>query len=322
MNPQWLAKYRPISDVFMEYGWFVAPFLIGAEFKVVEDTADYIFQHPPQNDQDRRDIETRIYRALAEPVFQPGYRARATWYGNQLNHLKDFNHLYESAIFSYYKREYPQAVLCLLSALEGVMLSFNGYRIASVTTKPSIPALIDAIATTTSRFPEASLNAAHDMYRDTLVRFLRDWIYKNTNQSDFSLSVLNRHYVLHGMDAGNFYRPQDLHRLILAFDLIIEFLSSQQGIFHTFLPDRGKDAFIDARREYYEMLAYGTPTIAQSWQAERQLLAQHTRYVVPNHDPNIAESLAKSVALVTELMEMARKARKDGSIRPPEPTDY
>jgi hypothetical protein len=33
MNPQWLAKYRPISDAFMAYGWFVAPFLIGAEFE-------------------------------------------------------------------------------------------------------------------------------------------------------------------------------------------------------------------------------------------------------------------------------------------------
>ena len=41
-----------------------------------------------------------------------------------------------------------------------------------------------------------------------------------TDQYDFSLSVLNRHYVLHGMDAGNFYRPQDVHRLILGRVLI------------------------------------------------------------------------------------------------------
>ena len=85
----------------------------------------------------------------------------------------------------------------------------------------------------------------HDMYRD--MRFLEDWIYKKTSHSDFSLSVLNRHYVLHGMDAGNFYRPQDVHRLILAFDLVIEFLSFQQGVFHTFLPNFSQDAFIDAR---------------------------------------------------------------------------
>src|SRR5208337_761048 len=65
-----------------------------------------------------------------------GYRARATWYGNQLNHMRDFNHLYEGAMFSYYKREYAQTVLSLLTALEGVMLSFYGYNIGSNAQKP------------------------------------------------------------------------------------------------------------------------------------------------------------------------------------------
>jgi hypothetical protein len=179
--------------------------------------------------------------------------------------MRDFNHLYEGAMFSYYKREYAQTVLSLLTAMEGVMLSSYGHNMGSGTQKPSIPDLITRIRDTAARFPSGNPMAiAHDMYRDTLVRFLQEWIYKNTIRSDFSLSVLNRHYVLHGMDAGNFYRPQDVHRLILAFDLVIEFLSSQQGIFYTFLPDFGKDAFIDARREYYADLSLGIPTVAQS----------------------------------------------------------
>ena len=270
MNPQWLAKYKPISDAFMAYGWFVAPFLIGAEFSVVEQTADYITKNPPQSDQDRKDIEDRIYRSLVEPAFNSVNRARATWYGNQLNHMRDFNHLYEGAMFSYYKREYAPTVLSLLTALEGVMLSFYGYNIGSNARKPNIPDLISRIKNAAARFPAGNPMAiAHDMYRDTLVRFLEEWIYKNTSQSDFSLSVLNRHYVLHGMDAGNFYRPQDVHRLILAFDLVIEFLSFQQGVFHTLLPDVGKDAFIDARRNYYGALSFGTPTAARSWAIER-----------------------------------------------------
>jgi hypothetical protein len=120
MNPHWFAKYKPISDAFMAYGWFVAPFLIGAEFSIVEDTADYIAKNSPKNEHDRRNIEERIYRALIQPVFSPVYRARATRYGNQLNHMRDFNHLYEGAMFSYYKREYAQTVLSLLTALEGV----------------------------------------------------------------------------------------------------------------------------------------------------------------------------------------------------------
>ena len=72
MNPQWLAKYKPISDAFMAYGWFVAPFLIGAEISVVEQTADYIAKNPPQSEQDRKDIEDRIYRSLVEPAFNSG----------------------------------------------------------------------------------------------------------------------------------------------------------------------------------------------------------------------------------------------------------
>jgi len=250
-----------------------------------------------------------------------GYRARATWYGNQLNHMRDFNHLYEGAMFSYYKREYAQTVLSLLTALEGVMLSFYGYNIGSNAQKPNIPDLISRIKNTAARFPAGNPMAiGHDMYRDTLVRFLEEWIYKKTSQSDFSLSVLNRHYVLHGMDAGNFYRPQDVHRLILAFDLVIEFLSFQQGVFHTFLPDVGKDAFIDARRNYYGALSFGMPTAAQSWAIERTLLKQHARYVAPPHDPNIQESMAAHAALMAEIMELGKQARAKGTAPKPPPS--
>ena len=104
-------------------------------------------------------------------------------------------------------------MLTLLTTLEGVMLSFYGYSINASGQKPTIPALIDRIKRTASGFAAGEPMAiGHDMYRDTLVRFMGEWIYKKTSQSDFSLSVLNRHYVLHGMDAGNFYRPQDVHR--------------------------------------------------------------------------------------------------------------
>ena len=121
------------------------------------------------------------------------------------------------------------------------------------------------------------------------------------------------------MDAGNFYRPQDVHRLILAFDLVIEFLSFQQGVFHTFLPDFGKDAFIDARRDYYGDLSFGRPTVAQSWEIERTLLTQHARYVSPTHDPNIQESIAAHEALMAELEELRTRARGRGPSPAPRP---
>jgi hypothetical protein len=196
-------------------------------------------------------------------------------------------------------------------------LLFYGYNIGTGTPKPNIPDLTGRIKNTASRFPPGNpLTVGHDMYRDTLVQFLEDWIYKKTSQSDFSLSVLNRHYILHGMDAGNFYRPQDVHRLILAFDLVIEFLSFQQGVFHTFLPNVGEDEFIDARRDYYNALSSGMPTAAQSWAIERTLLKQHARYIAPPHDPNIQESMAAHAALMAEIMELGRQARAKSTAPP------
>jgi len=311
---QWIAKYRTITDAFMTYGWFVAPFMIGAEFQAVEKMADQLNNHPPVTAPDRKDVEERIYKVLCEPVFDTGYRARATWYGNKLNHLKEFNHLYESAMFSYYKREYAQATLCLLTALEGVMLSFYGYNFSTGAKKPSIPDLINKIRKTNAGYPAGSdMDLRHNLFRDTLVKFLEDWIYKNTQSSDFSLSVLNRHYVLHGMDAGNFYRPQDLHRLILAFDLLIEFFCFPQRIFLAFLPDPGKDDFIDQRREYYQSLASGVLTIEQCWKKERELLKQHARYVEPTHDPNFVESMAANLKFWVEMMTLAKRARGEES---------
>lgn len=321
MNPQWLAKYKPLSDAFMAYGWFVAPFLIGAEFTAVEQAGEYIAKNPPYNDQDRKALEERIYRSLVEPAFDTDYRARATWYGNQLNHMRDFNHLYEGAMFAYYKREYAQTVLSLLTALEGILLSFYGFNIRSNERKPNIPELINKVKSTAARFPAGNPMAiGHDMYRDTLVRFLEEWIYKKTSQSDLTLSVLNRHYVLHGMDAGNFYRPEDVHRLILAFDLVVEFLAFQQGVFHTFLPDLGEDRFIDARRNYYGALALGIPTIAQSWKIERALLQQHRRYVSPTHDPNVQESSAANNVLMAKITKRAKEARAKGVVSRPPPS--
>jgi hypothetical protein len=147
---------------------------------------------------------------------------------------------------------------------------------------------------------------------------MEEWIYKKTSQSDFTLSVLNRHYVLHGMDAGNFYRPQDVHRLILAFDLVIEFLCFQQRVFHTFLPEPGKDAFMDARRNYYGALSFGLPTAAHSWAIERALLKQHARYIAPPHDPNVQESIAAHAALMNEILELGKQARAKGAAPKPQ----
>ncbi len=296
MNPAWIAKFRPLTELFMDYGWFVAPFLVGAELSDIEEAADWIRLNPPADNAARKLIEARIYKALCEPAFSTTYRARAVWYGNQLPHLSDFNHLYEVAIFSYYKREYAQSVCTLLTVFEGVLLSMAGYKFGAGQRKPSISQMLNSLRSPGSQqfAPGSDMDNGFSMYRDTLIRFLSDWLYKDTDHSDFSLSVLNRHYVLHGMEFGNFYRPEDLHRLILAYDLIIELLCFECSLFLVFLPDPGKDAFIDARRDYYPDLASGELTVKQCWKREQDLLKQHRSYSAANHDPNLADFIREA----------------------------
>jgi hypothetical protein len=128
----------------------------------------------------------------------------------------------------------------------------------------------------------------HDLFRDLLADFLERWIYVDTDNADFSLSVLNRHYVLHGFQPGNFYRPEDVHRLILLFDLLIDFLASNQGVFTgSFLPKRGTEPLFDQRRDYYESLASNNRTLRQCWETERAFLRDHPRYLEPKNEADM-----------------------------------
>ena len=113
-DPEWLKKYKPLNDVLVEYGWFIAPFMIGSDFQRLEKVVDAIRQTAPKTDEERQKAESTIYHALCDVVFHPGFRARGVWYGLQLKHFKEYSLIYESGIFAYFKREYTASVLCLL----------------------------------------------------------------------------------------------------------------------------------------------------------------------------------------------------------------
>ncbi len=207
----------------------------------------------------------------------------------------------------YYKREYPGCILLLLCALEGILRSFSGLP------DPKFFQLIAAIRNA----PPVNIPAAHQMYGATLASFLETWIYKKTTaaDADFSLSVLNRHYVMHGLSPGEFYRPQDVHRLILAFDLLIDFLGVDAGIYDSvFLPDPGKDAFFDRRRDYFHSLSEGDHTIKQTWKIERALLKDHPRYTEPRlPEPDAFQSQLMSTLDMLSLMKAAGKLPPAGA---------
>lgn len=304
MNTEWLKNYQPISSVLMAYGWFLPTYLLGSDYDKIKKLFDYINANPPSDHAARQDIEDRIYSAMLDVVFHPNWRARGVWHGVKLPHFQEFSHLYESAIFAYYKREYPSCILLLLCTLEGILRSFSGLS------DPKFPQLIAAIRNA----PPKHILAAHQIYSATLADFLETWIYKKTTapDADFSLSVLNRHYVLHGLSPGEFYRPQDVHRLVLAFDLLIDFLAVDANIHHTFLPDEGQDPFFDRRRNYFRSLSEGDHTIKQTWRIERDLLKDHPRYTEPRlPEPDHIQSQLMGLMDYLSLLKKADKFSPD-----------
>jgi hypothetical protein len=91
-----------------------------------------------------------------------------------------------------------EAVVCLDDAADSVFkrrVAGSGSAIRALPcvdevgsgyNKPKIPTLIKKLEGTALTSRSTIEVAAHDMYRDTLIAFLRTWIYSNTDQSDFA----------------------------------------------------------------------------------------------------------------------------------------
>jgi hypothetical protein len=197
------------------------------------------------------------------------------------------------------------SITTLLPVLEGVLLSFSGWTFGSTQKKPTSKNIIEKIRNADLSSLQLPLQKECVMYRDTLAIFLERWVYQNTSTADFSLSFLNRHFILHGMAPEPFYRPADAHRLILLFDLIIEFLSMLENKLIMFIPDN--DISLNFRRMYYELLIKGNLTIEQCIYFEREFLKQHIKYHPPEYEPSWGESEMNSMLDFMQIMSKITK---------------
>jgi hypothetical protein len=281
---QRLNEYHAMTPVLMDYGWFVPPFINGKEHERIKKLVDNIQANPPADDAAKRAIEEKIHKEFLDVAFSVQARARYVWLGLRTPHIYDYSHLYESAVFAYYKREYAAGVCLLLVALEGVLLSINGWRVGQPS-KPSFAQLKATIANLPLAELNPSMNATQAAFRDALSDFIGRWIYANTSNADFTLSVLNRHYVLHGMDAGNFYRPHDFHRLLLGFDLLIDLVAIINSTYHESV-EADVDKY-EERLKFYDQLRGGTLQIGAASDREQELLKQHPNYVPPAMEAHV-----------------------------------
>lgn len=308
MNPEWLKRYEPLCRTLLDYGWFVAPYLIGQDFEKVKKLCSALDNQPPTTAHQRKTAEGHIDYILSDIAFHPGFRAFFVFRATELSALKEFSHLYEEAIICYYKREYAASVLTLLPALEGVLLSHYGWNFGA-DRKPKVSKLIQALREKQLDGDPQPLQDAFSMYKTVLVDFLERWVYEDTSKADFSLSFLNRHFVLHGMGHSGFYRPADVHRLILLFDLVVEYLSLIEKRYYALIPDEKLE--INLRRTYYSALAEGHITIKTAREFERSFLSQHKNHEYFENEPSWADSQVKGMLDAMETMSMVAKMKRE-----------
>lgn len=126
---QRLMEYPALTQELMNYGWFVAPFINGYEHERIKDLLSHIQTNPPTDDAAKHAIEDNIHRVFLDVTFNVQVRARYVWLALQTPHIVEYSHLYESAVFAYYKREYAAGVCLLLVALEAtLLLNRPGFR--------------------------------------------------------------------------------------------------------------------------------------------------------------------------------------------------
>jgi hypothetical protein len=150
-----------VSSKLEPYGWFVAPFIVGTEFDRIEGLTKTIDKNPPADANAKKRYRKKIYLALVDVAYSPQVRARYVWLALQAPKFNEYSHLYECAIFSYFKREYPAAIALLLIALEGVVRALHGWKLGQpgrLTFKQLI--------TTITNIPPTNFNADLNEVRD------------------------------------------------------------------------------------------------------------------------------------------------------------
>lgn len=222
--PEFVEKFDYINKTLIDYGWIISPHMIGVDFEKTFQLCQNLNTNKPITNDDKARSLNEINKLLTPILFHPLTRAFFVFRSKEVKYLSDFSHHLEKGIIHYLKNDYFSSVHCLLPAIEGSLLAYSSW-IYGQARKPSINAILEEISKcrVQTKYP-----IRYKMYSENIVNFLRQWIYTDTSVADTTFSFLNRHYVLHGMGNNNYYSLSDCQRIIMFFDLFIEFLSLEQ----------------------------------------------------------------------------------------------
>ena len=304
MEEKFLIQYKEITEVLLEFGWIISPYMINKDFQKIHRLVLKIKANSPLNEINKEKYQKELNNLLTDIIFHPLFRAFFVYRSQEVKHVQKFSHHIEKAILHYYKNDYLSAVLCLLPAIEGTLLSYYGWDFGT-SRKPKI---IDLIKEIEKCRVSTHDEVAYKLYSNALSLFLRKWIFSDTSSVDTTYSHLNRHYALHGMGTNKYYSISDTHRLIMFFDLYIEFLSLEQRINYVFIPENVNQ--INRRSEYYFRFIEKNLKWSEISKFEEEFLNENSNYIPEKNIPNWKEMRKRAVQEYLELMSEIQKITK------------
>lgn len=303
-------NYTKVTETLLDYGWILTPFILNRDFIKIQRLVSTIDRTTSLTDIERETFQKELNILLTDIIFNPLFRAFFVYRAKEVKYIKDFSHHIERGLLHYYNNDYFSTVLCLLPAIEGSLLAYYGWEYGTIR-KPSITKLIQEIEKCRVRTYDT---VKYKMYSKCISLFLQKWIFSDTSTADTSFSYLNRHYVLHGMGNNNYYSIADAHKLIMFFDLFIEFLSLEQKIKYSFIPDPGVNISIDSRSGYYFKLLTTKIKREEVMITEYEFMKQNINYYVEKDIPNFQEMVIRSAkehkAFMNEMESKFGKIKK------------
>jgi hypothetical protein len=278
------------------FGWAYSPtFTLGMDFNDLQAYAKSVKRKPPSDPEASRTIHRMLFKSTGSPRYRAYYLYRATI----LPHLKEFAHYFEAGQLLYFRREYLPAILTMLPSFEGVLRAYAGLG-----TDALIPDVFGAIKARPA--PPSKFHAGRfQMHRAILIKMLSKWLYRSIDDAagagNFDVTHLNRNRDLHLFAPDRLFTAADAMRLLLLFDLFVETLAHDtEEKTSCFLPDLGKNPFVDARSEHYVHLLLGDVTVGQARDTERKFMAEHPNY-------QLAEPFEPLSAIIEDTQDYHRR---------------
>ncbi|MBD2849096.1 hypothetical protein IHV22_04360 [Acinetobacter baumannii] len=164
--------------------------------------------------------EHKIIDVFAGIIMSPVMRAQQK--KGRFEHFppfKNFVHIIESAVISYYRGNFIGSYLTLIPVVEGVMLRWLGYF--GTGKKPTFGDLKTFFRNSYQRQPCPGNVLFYDVFSKACDKLLTEHLFKDSRNGD-AYSNFNRHLAAHLLSDSQFATRENCVRLFLTLDLMSE----------------------------------------------------------------------------------------------------